>query len=317
MSRAAVLVALGLDTVLREPPLAMHPVRGIGALLERLGRRVPASPPTRALLAGGAAWVVGLTVTVSVARSLDAQLSRLPPGVASLARGLALWPLLSLAMLVDEVETVERALRDGGPSSPDSEQTPVGTDPLDAARTQVARIVSRDVSEADAPQLRTAAICSLAENASDGLVGPLCCYALWGLPGAAAYRYVNTADAMWGYRNDRWKHAGRVAARADDVANLLPARLTGVVLGWGGPDLRTLRREARRTPSPNGGWPMGAVARQLDIRCDKPGSYTLHPEGRPPRAGDIGRALRLVGPRTLAIGIGLAALSGRSRRCRR
>jgi adenosylcobinamide-phosphate synthase len=120
-----------------------------------------------------------------------------------------------------------------------------------------------------------------------------------GLPGAALYRLANTADAKWGYRGERsgrdWNWAGKWAARADDVLSWLPARITGVLLGVLGAagGWHTLAEQARRTPSPNSGWPMAAMALALDVRLSKPGVYELHGTGRSPEAADTVQALRL------------------------
>ena len=307
MNAAAVLVALVLDATLREPPLPVHPVRVIGVGLDHLARWAPAGTPRRSVVRGGVAWLVGVSASTALAVGLDRGVRRFPPPVAAAMRGLALWPLVSLALLVDEVAAVEAALADASAQAGE----------LTGARRAVGRLVSRDVSDADETQIRTAAIASLAENVSDAFIAPLCWFAAFGLPGAATYRFINTADAMWGYRDARWRHAGRIAARADDVANLLPARLTGLVLAGGGPTLAVLRREARRTPSPNGGWPMAAVALQLGIRCDKPGTYALHAGGRPAQVADTVRALRLVRRRALLLGLALALASNRRAPCRR
>jgi adenosylcobinamide-phosphate synthase len=120
-----------------------------------------------------------------------------------------------------------------------------------------------------------------------------------GLPGAAVYRFANTADAMWGYRGTRggrcWEWAGKWAARADDLLSWLPARLTAVLIAavtrstaW-----RRLRDEAGRTPSPNSGWPMAAMALALDARLAKPGVYTLNAGGAAPGSVDVARAVRV------------------------
>jgi len=131
-----------------------------------------------------------------------------------------------------------------------------------------------------------------------------------GLPGAALYRFANTADAMWGYRG-RWEWAGKWAARVDDVLSWLPARLTALAL-WPPPARwRALRLQATRTASPNGMWPMGAMALALGIRLSKPGVYVLNPEGRPAAAADVGSALQRAAAGLVrgAAGLVLAALA--------
>ncbi len=168
---------------------------------------------------------------------------------------------------------------------------------VDAGRAQLARLVSRDVSALSAAEVRESAIESLAENLNDSVVAPVFWFVLFGLPGAALYRFANTADAMWGYRGERggrdWTWAGKFAARADDVLSWVPARLTALLLGVAARRWPAgLWREAGRTPSPNSGWPMAAMALLLGVRLGKPGVYVLNAAGRTPEAADLRRAAR-------------------------
>lgn len=298
MSPAAVAIAMGLDHRFGEPPLAVHPVRWAGRFLDLMGDRLPSTPPPCARRWGAVAWAAGVLVSWSAGRALERRTHGLSPGTAAVVRGAALWTVVSWRLLADEVAGVERGLaRD-----------------LDTGRRAVGGLVSRDVDDLDAGQVRAAAIESLAENASDAVVAPLVWFALGGLPMALAYRWINTADAMWGYRTERWIDAGRAAARADDVANLLPARLTGLALAptsaW-----RQLPVEAARTPSPNAGWPIAAIALRLGIRCDKPGVYACNPHGRTADARDVRDALRIVG-RRVGVLVTVCALVARRPRCR-
>ena len=166
-------------------------------------------------------------------------------------------------------------------------------------RARLTHLVSRDVRTLDEGAVRESAIESLAENLNDSVVAPLFWFLLLGLPGAALYRFANTADAMWGYRGERhglvWEWAGKWAARADDVLSWLPARLTALLLtlpcslafrGRVGVGARALIRQAGLTPSPNSGWPMAAMALRLGVRLAKPGVYVLNPAGREPTAAD-------------------------------
>ncbi len=173
-------------------------------------------------------------------------------------------------------------------------------DDIGAARARAARdLVSRDTAALDASELSGAAIQSLAENLSDSVVAPLLAYAAGGLPAAAAYRALNTADAMWGYRTPELLHHGRAAARADDAANLIPSRLTALLIAARAPQRREALRVALRdhglAPSPNGGWPMAAMAGGLGVRLVKRGSYAFNAEAPAPAPDDIGRALGVVG----------------------
>ncbi len=273
------LLALAVDWWLGEPPVAWHPVVWMGRALQWWGDRLaPASPVARdfkVFWCSALVWCALAAIVFIVFGLLQQVALWFPHLLALVVLALLLKPLLAWRMLHDEVLAVEVAL---GQSLP-------------AGRAQLARLVSRDVSALSAVQVRESAIESLAENLNDSVVAPLFWFALLGLPGAALYRLANTADAMWGYPGMRggryWQWAGKWAARADDVLSWLPARITALllVLGAKGLPLRTLARQARKTPSPNSGWPMAAMALVLDVRLAKPGVYTLHRKGR--RAGPL------------------------------
>jgi adenosylcobinamide-phosphate synthase len=209
---------------------------------------------------------------------------------------LLLKPLFALRMLLTEVASVERAL-DGS---------------LEGGRLRLRDIVSRDTTRLDAGEVRESALESLAENLSDSLVAPLFWFTLFGLAGAAVYRFANTADAMWGYRG-RWEWAGKFAARADDLLNLIPARVTSLALSLAARDrrrvLRRLPREAARTASPNSGWPMAALALGLGVRLRKPGVYALNGNGAAPAAADVATALRRAARVAWLLAAALAAIT--------
>jgi adenosylcobinamide-phosphate synthase len=295
------VAALIIDRTLGEPPARVHPVVWMGAYCAWTGRRMRSVASPRAqVVAGAMATAGGVVAAFAAAAAIHRGLRRLPRGVAGAAEAAVLSTLLSARMLEDEVGAVEDALAGGD---------------VAAARRAVGRLVSRDVTALDAVQVREAALESLAENTSDSIVAPLWWYAVAGLPGAAAYRFVNTADAMWGYRDAVWEWRGKAAAHVDDVANWWPARVTALLLA---PRSLASRRDATRvagtaavTPSPNAGWPMGAMAVLLDVRLDKTGVYTLHPGGRPARPSDIGRAISATrrATYTAAAGAVLAAVS--------
>lgn len=290
----AVLVALGVDRLWGEPPARLHPVVWMGCYLGWAGQciapPVPAAlpHPWRAFALGALAWLLGAALVVLSGWALVHAFGGAPQWLQALALGMLLKPLLAWRMLRDEVRAVEACL---GAS-------------LAQGRARLAWLVSRDVNVLDAAQVRESAIETLAENLNDSVVAPLFWFAVAGLPGAALYRFANTADAMWGYRGERqgrdWTWAGKWAARADDVLSWLPARITAVLLagldGRGGAvRWRQVRAQAGLTPSPNSGWPMAAMALALDVRLAKPGVYTLHPAGRSPQAADTAQALRLAG----------------------
>lgn len=296
-------LALALDALWGEPPAWLHPVVWMGTALHWCGERLaPLAPRGRDMAGfwwGALAWWAMAAAVVGVSVALMAALSQLAWPLAMLALALLLKPLFAWRMLRSEVLAVEVALSQS----------------LEAGRERLSYLVSRDVQQLDAVQVRESAIETLAENLNDSVVAPLFWFALLGLPGAALYRFANTADAMWGYPGMRggryWQWVGKWAARADDVLSWLPARITAWVLAqviraqpW-----REVARQARKTASPNSGWPMAAMALGLDVRLGKPGVYTLHRRGR--RAGplDTRRAAQAGVHAVLLLALGLALLA--------
>ena len=300
---SAPALAIAIDRLLGEPPLRWHPVAWMGRWLawagERLAPRVGEArvlSDARVFWFAALSWCAAAAAFFAVAWLFQGWVLTQPAWLAALALGLFLKPLLAWAMLHDEVLAVERALGES----------------LDAGRAQLARLVSRDVSALSAHQVRESAIESLAENLNDSVVAPLFWFVLLGLPGAVLFRFANTADAMWGYPGVRggrdWQWAGKWAARADDVLAWVPARITAALIALpaghtAGPG--RLWVEAARTPSPNGGWPMAAMALALRVQLRKPGIYTLNPEGRTPEPADTLRACA-IGSRTVGVATLLA-----------
>lgn len=287
MFAGAMLVALLLDYSFGEPPMRWHPVVWMGNYLAWAGRLFapetgkPARSMMVQLTAGALAWCVGAAGVFILAALLSMWMAPAHWAVQALLLGLLLKPMLAWRVLRDEVRDVESALQRS----------------LQEGQQQVARLVSRDVNSLNGSQVRQAAISTLAENLNDSVVAPLFWFALLGLPGAALYRFANTADAMWGYRGERagrnWTWAGKWAARADDVLSWVPARITALLVCMlcKGQGLRQLPGVAQQTPSPNGGWPMGALALGLNIRLEKKGVYCLNTQGEEPRSGHTEAAL--------------------------
>ena len=147
---------------------------------------------------------------------------------------------------------------------------------LEEGRKQVARIVGRDTSELSAQEVRTAALETLAENLSDGVIAPLFWYTILGVPGMLAYKMINTLDSMIGYKTERYKDFGCWAAHIDDIANYIPARLTALlmVIAAGKPQLvKFVWRNGRKHASPNSGYPEAALAGILNCRFGGPHYY--------------------------------------------
>ena len=291
----ALLVALSVDRWWGEPRARLHPVVWMGNYLGWAGnwlqRRTLQDPQQRDLKAfwlGAQVWIAGAAMVLVAAWLLQALCLALPWWAAGLLLGLLLKPMLAWAMLKNEVQAVEAALAES----------------LPAGRERLRWLVSRDVAQLTDTEVRESAIETLAENLNDSVVAPIFWFVLLGLPGAALYRFANTADAMWGYpgiypsngQGRNWAWAGKWAARADDVLSFVPARLTAVLLlgvaGVHGLALAPqLRAEANKTPSPNSGWPMAAMALTLGVAVRKPGVYVLNPQGRAVVAADTAQAV--------------------------
>lgn len=295
----AVVVAFALDRLFGEPPSRVHPVVWMGKALGAIGAPWPRLAPWGQFVCGAAAWVIGGGAVLAVAGLALTMVRRLPqiPPWTLLAQvlllGILLKPLLAWRMLRDEVAGVERALAIG----------------LEQGRQRLSRLVSRDTRRLSAGEVRQSALESLAENLNDSLVAPLFWFSLGGLPAAALYRFANTADAMWGYR-DRWEWAGKWAARADDLLSYLPARLTALLLALTGRrSPGGLGAVACLTPSPNGGWPMGMLALALGVRLSKPGVYALNAESPEPDSTHTQRAIAICTRAAwLTVGVSAAVL---------
>ena len=277
------LIACGLDLVFGWPDRVYarlgHPVTWAGRLITVLEQRWNSGARQKRLGAG--AVTVVLIVGGAALAGLVFQLF-LPPGWPGILLGAVIaWPLVALRSMHTHVTAVE---------------TPLASGDLPAARHAVAMIVGRDVSQADDAAISRAALESLAENSADGIVAPVFWGVVAGLPGIMAYKAINTLDSMIGHRDDRYEAFGKLAARLDDVANLIPARLTGVMFALvGGRPLRAMRimwRDARGHRSPNAGWPEAAMAASLDVRLSGPAPIWRHgsrqslgstPTGQTPR----------------------------------
>jgi len=271
------LAALVIERILGWPQfmqdLTGHPVEWIGGMIERFERRFNrwCTLPPSLLKFLGAVMVLYLVAFWGVLAWMvhRALFQLLTPQWGWLAEAVLASVLLAQSSLRDHVRAVCRALERHG-------------EDLEPARREVGRIVGRHTAELDETGVVKAAVESLAENTSDGVVAPAFWLALFGLPGIVVYKVVNTCDSMVGYRSERFRHFGWLAARLDDVMNFLPARLTGLMLAMaagltspsaGARALHVMWRDARKHVSPNAGWPEAAVAGALDISLGGPRSY--------------------------------------------
>jgi adenosylcobinamide-phosphate synthase len=264
------ILAMLLDAAFGEPKLIWdrvpHPAVLMGRLVGALDRRFNRGADLRAKGTGVAA------VLVSIGLVVGSGIHFLPDN--GVVEAIVLAILLAQKSLVDHVRAVAIALRRSLPEG----------------RAAVAMIVGRDTAAMTEPDVARAAIESAAENLSDGVVAPVFWYLLAGLPGIVAYKLVNTADSMIGHMTPRYREFGWASARLDDVLNLIPARLTALLIalthGWIDPT--PILRDAPKHRSPNAGWPEAALAPVLNVALSGPRSYNgvakdfpwVWPEGR-------------------------------------
>jgi adenosylcobinamide-phosphate synthase len=270
-------LAYALDWLIGDPEWAPHPVRWMGRLIqigESFLRRFIRGP--RAEFIGGLSLSLFVVGVFGLGSWL--LLERLDGWNKTLAFVVALYfavTTLATRSLIDEARAVRRLLLNSD---------------LPGARRQVARIVGRDTQALDEPEVTRAVIETLAESASDGVVAPMFYLAIGGAPAALAYKAVNTLDSMIGHRDERYEFFGKFAARLDDAANFIPARLTALLFvlaawmmrfdwrgGW-----RVLLRDGARHKSPNAGRPEAAMAGALDVRLGGTNYYDGEPHHGPP-----------------------------------
>lgn len=252
------LVGWLLDLVLGDPVWLPHPVVGFGKLIAfgekhlNKGNHSKAKGAVMAIL-----YIIGVFVVVWFLRN---QLSIINCQLSIVIDVVIIFYCLAGTTLIREVREVFLALDRS----------------LEEGRKQVARIVGRDTSELSAQEVRTAALETLAENLSDGVIAPLFWFAILGTPGMLAYKMVNTLDSMIGYKTERYKDFGCWAAHIDDIANYIPAKLTALlmVIAVGKPQLTGfVWRNGRNHASPNSGYPEAALAGILDCRFGGPHYY--------------------------------------------
>ncbi len=244
-----------LDLLIGDPAWLPHPVVGFGKMISFGEHRL--NKGTHRKLKGALMAIVLISMVFAVAYF---GLSILPPFGRVGVDLILIFYCLAGTTLIREVRQVFLALDRS----------------LDEGRKQVARIVGRDTSKLSAQEVRTAALETLAENLSDGVIAPLFWFAILGIPGMLAYKMVNTLDSMIGYKTDRYRDFGCWAAHIDDIANYIPARLTALlmIVAAGEPRLTGfVWRNGRNHASPNSGYPEAALAGILNCRFGGPHYY--------------------------------------------
>lgn len=256
-----------LDRLLGDPPRLPHPVVLFGRVIARCERVLNRGRGRKRKGAFMALGLVGSTYLLTWALLWSAG-KYVSPWLEVFLQTILIFYCLAGTTLVREVRGVFCALDRS----------------LEAGRKQVARIVGRDTQRLSAQEVRTAALETLAENLSDGVIAPLCWFLFLGVPGMMAYKMVNTLDSMIGYRNERYAEFGRVAARIDDVANYIPARITAGLMLLVSGNIRKgafVRRFGKAHLSPNSGYPEAALAAILNGRFGGTHDYFGQPVEKP------------------------------------
>lgn len=282
------LIEVGLGWPAKLHARIGHPVVWIGNLISFCERRLNDGSASARRFMGAATLMIVLFISAGFAALIA---SLLPGGWLGLAlTGALAWPFIAARSLHEHVDAVAAPQNQGD---------------LGSARQAVSMIVGRNPETLDSEAINRAAIESLAENASDGVVAPLFWGVLLGLPGLVGYKAVNTADSMIGHRNERYEDFGWAAAKVDDLANLIPARLTALLIalatGRFSQVISITRRDARQHRSPNAGWPETAMAAGIGVRLSGPRMYDGQPSNDPflnagdpdPLPADINKGLHL------------------------
>ena len=270
------IVAFPIDALIGDPRSKLHPVVLIGNLISLLGKilRREVDSPEKKIVKGGVLVSAVVVITLFVGFAIET-LSREVPSLAAqiFIQASVLSFMISPRSLSDAGREIFYLLEQ---------------DNLPRAREKVGWIVGRDTQNLNEAEVARATVETVAENTVDGIISPLFYFAVGGLPLAVAYRAINTMDSMLGYKNDKYIYFGRVAARLDDVANFIPARLTGLLfivaafvlrLDWRNA-FKMMKRDASKHPSPNGGWAEATVAGALNIRLGGVNYYFGQPHFR-------------------------------------
>jgi adenosylcobinamide-phosphate synthase len=275
----AFLLAVALDLVFGEPKPVFHPVVWIGTLIGFLDRHAPRSFKR---LYGVLMALFCISLMAAAGYAIPFILGQISPFVSLLVTAFLLKSTFSLSFLWQVSAEIYNDLKAGR---------------LESARAGLPALVGRDVSTLDAGQMASCVIESLGESFVDGIFSPLIYFTIFGLPGALAYRAINTLDSMVGYKDEKHIKVGWASARIDDLANFIPARLAVLLMAMVSAHparaIRTALRDGRNAPSINSGYPMAAFAGALGVRLEKLKYYVLGEGLKPCGVDDIPRAIRL------------------------
>lgn len=297
------LLAVGLDRILPEPPARFHPVVWMGRSIAAMERFAPRRAVI-ALLFGSLIVLIVVGLWTALAAIAMAGLASVHWLAYVTVGAIILRTTFTVRGLSSAAKRTRHELREGR---------------LESARASLKSLVGRDTRSLSASLVAASAIESVAENSTDSYIGPWLAFVVLGVPGAVAYRAVNTLDSMIGHRG-KYEYLGKVAARLDDIVNFVPARLSAMLILISGTAGRLnvgrawsiMRRDRGRTESPNAGVTMSAMAGLVGTCLEKPGHYRLGENLRPPETEDIGTAIRVAeGAALLGVGVVVGLLAAR------
>jgi len=280
------MLALLLDIAFGEPSNKYHPVSWLGNIIALEMSVSPKEGKWRQILFGGGVVILSTALIVALLYLTLTHLKQWSRLLYIITAAFVLKISFSLRGLLEAVDEVKKLLTQ---------------EDLARARHSLKSLVSRNTTELDKKSIISATIESAAENTCDSFTAPLFYFFIFGVPGAIAYRIINTFDAMIGYHGE-WEYLGKTAARMDDIANYIPARLTGLAIvlaaGLCGKDITqawsVMLRDHCKTESPNSGWTMSAFAGALQVQLEKHQAYKLGSACSPLLTGTINEAEKIV-----------------------
>lgn len=291
-------IALFFDLIVGDLPNSFHPTAWMGSLIVFFTNHAPKNKkPGVQFVYGSIIVLFGGLIIGATGWGLELVIQKFTLPIYLILGGILLKSTIALRGLADVSNQIAKAFQEN--------------DLQEARRLVSWHLVSRDATSLNSSQVSAATIESVAENTSDSIVAPIFYFLLFGLPGALVYRFVNTLDAMLGYRDEKREWLGKASAHMDDFLNLIPARLTALLFFFAAPfsgcDLKNAlsiwRTDRYKTDSPNAGHPMSAAAGGLGIKLEKAGYYILGEDGLQPQPGDLTKMVRLM---QWAVGIGIS-----------
>lgn len=266
-----ILGALALDFIFGDPPNRLHPTAWMGRLIAIITPKLKNRDPNTEKVKG----IIATVVIVSLVALVTHYFLSIVEFLGMIALTVVSVFLLKSTIAIRGMELHARSVMDA-----------LSNNDIVTARQKLSKIVGRDTSQLDEQHIRSATIESVGESTVDGITSPIFYYALFGIPGALAYRAINTLDSMIGYKDDYHRNIGWFAAHLDTIANYIPARITAFLMviasrmigaDWKN-SLYIMNRDRYNTPSKNGGWPMATIAGALRVRLEKIGYYSLGEE---------------------------------------